>query len=186
MGLGLAIVERACGLLNHPLTFSSELSKGSVFRVRIPLVSSKLEQIDGPKTSGALVKGAQTPLVSLLIESGAGADEPLTETLEDWGINTIDASDSDQAIQLLQEIGITPDVIVVNHPGASSGADLDPIKEIRSTFGPIPAVLITAARQKALVASAKETNVLLLQKPIEPRHLRSILAWLQTPTRETA
>ena len=186
MGLGLAIVERACGLLNHPLTFSSELSKGSVFRVRIPLVSSKFEQMDRPKTSNTLVKGSQTPLVSLVIESGNDTDAPLTETLEDWGINTIDASDSEQAIQLLQEVGITPDVIIVNRPDALKGTDLVPIDEIRSTFGPIPAVLITSARPKALIARAKENNILLLQKPIEPRHLRSILAWLQTPTRETA
>jgi signal transduction histidine kinase len=40
MGLGLAIVERACGLLGHPLELSSRLGRGSVFRVTVPLAGS--------------------------------------------------------------------------------------------------------------------------------------------------
>jgi signal transduction histidine kinase len=37
MGLGLAIVERACGLLGHPLELCSRVGRGSVFRVTVPL-----------------------------------------------------------------------------------------------------------------------------------------------------
>jgi two-component system, sensor histidine kinase len=37
MGLGLAIVERACGLLGHPLEVVSRLGRGSVFRVTVKL-----------------------------------------------------------------------------------------------------------------------------------------------------
>ncbi len=39
MGLGLAIVERACGLLGHPLELVSRLGRGSVFRVTVPLAA---------------------------------------------------------------------------------------------------------------------------------------------------
>lgn len=39
MGLGLAIVERACGLLGHPLELASRLGRGSVFRVTVPLAA---------------------------------------------------------------------------------------------------------------------------------------------------
>lgn len=40
MGLGLAIVERACGLLGHPLDLASRVGQGSVFRVTVPLVQA--------------------------------------------------------------------------------------------------------------------------------------------------
>ncbi len=40
MGLGLAIVERACGLLGHPLELVSRVGRGSLFRVTVPLVPS--------------------------------------------------------------------------------------------------------------------------------------------------
>lgn len=39
MGLGLAIVERACGLLGHPLELVSRVGRGSLFRVTVPLVA---------------------------------------------------------------------------------------------------------------------------------------------------
>ena len=38
MGLGLAIVERACSLLNHDLTVTSELGKGTRFAVTLPVL----------------------------------------------------------------------------------------------------------------------------------------------------
>lgn len=40
MGLGLAIVERACGLLGHPLELHSRVGRGSVFRVTVPLAQA--------------------------------------------------------------------------------------------------------------------------------------------------
>ncbi len=39
MGLGLAIVERACGLLGHPLDLVSRVGRGSVFRVTVPMAA---------------------------------------------------------------------------------------------------------------------------------------------------
>jgi signal transduction histidine kinase len=41
MGLGLAIVERACGLLGHPLELASRVGRGSVFRVTVPLAGGR-------------------------------------------------------------------------------------------------------------------------------------------------
>ncbi|MEY4984222.1 MAG: hypothetical protein RIR62_2488, partial [Pseudomonadota bacterium] len=37
MGLGLAIVERACGLLGHPLGLRSEIGRGTSFMLQVPL-----------------------------------------------------------------------------------------------------------------------------------------------------
>ena len=39
MGLGLAIVERACAVLDHPLMLRSVLGQGTVFSVQIPLAA---------------------------------------------------------------------------------------------------------------------------------------------------
>jgi two-component system, sensor histidine kinase len=38
MGLGLAIVERACLLLGHALTLESEVGRGSTFSVEVPVI----------------------------------------------------------------------------------------------------------------------------------------------------
>ncbi|MBD3765895.1 MAG: PAS-domain containing protein, partial [Rhodobacterales bacterium] len=40
MGLGLAIVERACALLGHPLGLSSRLGRGTCFMLQVPLAET--------------------------------------------------------------------------------------------------------------------------------------------------
>lgn len=40
MGLGLAIVERACAALNHPLALRSEVGRGTTFAVDLPLAGA--------------------------------------------------------------------------------------------------------------------------------------------------
>ena len=37
LGLGLAIVERVAGLLDHPVSVRSRVGRGSVFSVAVPL-----------------------------------------------------------------------------------------------------------------------------------------------------
>lgn len=48
-GLGLATVERLCKLLKYPLSFNSELNRGSVFRVTVPVS----EPINNSSTSNS-------------------------------------------------------------------------------------------------------------------------------------
>jgi two-component system, sensor histidine kinase len=40
MGLGLAIVERACALLGHPLLLTSEPGRGTCFDLTLPLAAT--------------------------------------------------------------------------------------------------------------------------------------------------
>src|SRR5699024_2563521 len=40
MGLGLAIVRRACAKLGHPLELRSEIGRGTVFRVGLPRIEA--------------------------------------------------------------------------------------------------------------------------------------------------
>ena len=45
MGLGLAIVERACALLDHPLELHSELGRGTRFTVTVPLAEASSRRV---------------------------------------------------------------------------------------------------------------------------------------------
>lgn len=50
MGLGLAIVERACSLLNHPLRVESKVGVGTGFLVEIPRT---VRSVQHPNSSSA-------------------------------------------------------------------------------------------------------------------------------------
>jgi two-component system, sensor histidine kinase len=45
MGLGLAIVERACAALGHPLTLRSVLGRGTCFSVQVPLTDAPTTKV---------------------------------------------------------------------------------------------------------------------------------------------
>ena len=177
MGLGLAIVERACNLLEHELSFSSEPGRGSVFRVRVPLAISTTETRDAREAAS---DKALTPMVSLVIENQETPSAGLSPLLEDWGLNTIDASDGEQARQWLAEVGIVPDVIIVDQFAADGTDGAEIVRDLRRNFGPIPAVLMISDSREKPHEAALNDGIILLKKPIEPRHLRSILGWLQT------
>jgi len=180
MGLGLAIVERACDLLNHDLTFSSQLGRGSVFRVRIPLAAPGTDHPEQSPDTGQSLDQSLTPMVSLVVQNDRRMMQGMTELLESWGGNTIEADNGAHAMQLLMEVGITPDVIIADVDFSKGLDGLDMVADLRAAFGPIPAVLIATQYDAAVSRRAHAQDIILLQKPIEPRHLRSILAWLQT------
>jgi signal transduction histidine kinase len=96
MGLGLAIVERACGLLGHPLEVTSEPGRGTRFAVGLPLAE------------------ARRPLVLLV---GAGAGEPAR--LEAVGCDVIEAADAAEAEALMEQLGVAPDLALTGCPMVS-------------------------------------------------------------------
>jgi len=179
MGLGLAIVERACGLLEHDLSFSSVVRRGSVFRVRIPL-ATRASKKDGRELEKRSVDRSLTPMISLVVGSEAGGMQDLTDLLERWGINTIEAANGAEAKHLLAEVGISPDLIIANMDLSNKDDGIEMLSELRRDLGSIPAVLVTADRDGYSTDRASQEDIILLQKPIEPRNLRSILTWLQT------
>ena len=95
MGLGLAIVERACGLLGHPLEVASEPGRGSRFTVGLPLAP------------------ARRPL-ALLVAAGPEA----ARRLEAAGCDVIEAADAGEALALMGQLGVAPDMALTACPEA--------------------------------------------------------------------
>ena len=125
MGLGLAIVERACGLLGHPLEVASEVGRGTRFSVGLPLMGGR----------GA----AETDASPLLLVIGAepGRRERLARRLEAMGLDAIEAADPAEAEALLAQVEVAPDAALL--------ADPDTLAEARRRLGPLPLGVLGAA-----------------------------------------
>ncbi len=95
-GLGLAIVKKLCKLMGGDVEVSSELGKGSCFKLNILLDKSELSQQVLPKV--------KTHLLNLLIvDDNATNRAVLSGQLEHWGASVTEANDGAQALRVCEE-----------------------------------------------------------------------------------
>jgi CheY-like chemotaxis protein len=174
MGLGLAIVERACALLDHPLELISEEGRGTGFRISVPLAGERPARVDGsvPEALPQDVDG----VVALVIENDASVRTALVGLLETWGASALDAASQAEALGLLADLGIAPDVIVADYHLDDGQEGLEVIAALRAKYGVIPAILVTADRSRRLADRCAALGIPLLNKPVEPARLRAYIA----------
>lgn len=175
MGLGLAIVERACALLDHPLELISEEGRGTGFRITVPLAGERQARVDR-SVPEALLPEDVDGVVALVVENDSSVRTALVGLLEAWGVSALDAGSRDEALGLLADLGIAPDVIVADFHLDDDQDGLEVIAAIRARYGFIPAVLVTADRSRRLADRCVALAVPLLNKPVEPARLRALLA----------
>jgi two-component system, sensor histidine kinase len=181
MGLGLAIVERACALLGHPLGLTSEVGRGTCFMVQVPLSDSVagVLQADPPARRRGPVAADK---IAFLVENDAELRRALGLLLEKWGMTVLEAASGEEALALIEEIGILPDIFIVDHQLGEGMTGMDVLSQLRVAHGPVPSRLITADRASALQDLAAQSGIEVLYKPIDPRVLEAVVARLSAPT----
>jgi signal transduction histidine kinase/CheY-like chemotaxis protein len=175
MGLGLAIVERACALLDHPLELISEEGRGTGFRITVPLAGERHARVDRSAPETMLPQEVEG-VVALVVENDSTVRTALVGLLETWGVSALDAAGPEDALGLLADLGIAPDVIVADYHLHDDHDGLQVIAALRARYGVIPAVLVTADRSRRLADRCAALGIPLLNKPVEPARLRAVLA----------
>lgn len=174
VGLGLAIVERACALLDHPLEMYSAPGQGTRFFVTVPISRGRqdsrracqAEDPDGQDTA---------QLIALVVENDGEVRQGMATLLESWGVSVFDVGDRTEALALLHDIGVAPDVLLVDYHLDRGENGLDAVKAIRAHFGRVSAALLTANRSPELRKACLAQGIGFLNKPIEPAALRRFL-----------
>lgn len=175
LGLGLAIVDRACALLRHPLSIDSEEGVGTVFRVTVPLVDQNIDTISDREEATPQTQWRHDGLVVLLIENDLDMRRALTLLLENWNIEVLDVASGNEALQLLEEIDLVPDAMLVDLQLDEGELGTDVIARITEKIGPVPARVISANRSEATLEQVKSRGMQLLHKPINPISLHLFL-----------
>ncbi len=158
LGLGLAIVERACILLHHRLELVSVEGRGTGFRVTVPLAEAPPASapLAGPEGAGPL---AAEPMIALLIENDAAVAAGFVTLLEAWGVGALDAAGGEEALALLDDLGLAPDVILADYHLDGGRDGLSAIAALRARHGAIPAMLVTADRTPEVAARCAAAGV---------------------------
>ncbi|AWJ94782.1 hybrid sensor histidine kinase/response regulator (plasmid) [Azospirillum baldaniorum] len=171
LGLGLAIVQKLSALLGHPVEVRSELGKGSVFRISVPLG-------DATESPAPALPPRETERgrLAVLIDDDAIVLMGLRSIFQDWGYDTIVASSTEEALARLRAAGRRPDVMVADYRLREHKVGTEAILKIRELAGaPVPAVLLTGDSGPDVMQEAERHGIGVMFKPVTARLLQEAL-----------
>ncbi len=174
LGLGLAIVDRLCRLLDHPIEVRSAVGKGSVFAVTVPLAPANKRAIEAsivPRTQPSL---SNDKLV-LVIDDDPLVLEGMGGIFRKWGCRVITADSDADALKAATEQDDPPDLIISDYYLANGRTGIATIEWLRGELSAqIPAFLISGDTDPATLHEAKAKGFHLLHKPVNPMALRAM------------
>ena len=173
MGLGLAIVQRAGRMLDHPIALASAPGRGATFTIEAPLAASGI--LRAPVTVAA-PRGIGVSSV-LVLDNEPAILDGMRAMLGGWGVRVRTAATLDEARTVLRRARTTPDVILADYHLGEGVLGDEAVAALRYEIGhAVPAVIITADRMPDLRERLIASGLHVLQKPIKPAQLRALLA----------
>lgn len=174
LGLGLAIVERACAVLGHAVTLASRPDHGSRFVLHL---GPPADAIPPPGPSAAQgPDGIPGDLIGLLVAADPDMRRALVHLLDGWGVSVLDTPDPAEALALVDEIGLAPDFVLIDARAGDEDAALDLMQALTTRHGPLPARLLSATRAEDLRLRSRRANLPLLYKPLDTGLLHRFIA----------
>ncbi|MCP4073736.1 MAG: response regulator [Hyphomicrobiales bacterium] len=177
MGLGLSIVERACRHLGHNVEVRSKPGIGSTFSIELPMVEP-VHSVVGPKPERSFVPQDDMDLIVVIVENDPEVLFATTQKLENWGASVLGAKSTKEAVKLVREIGIAPDIILADYQLDGGDDGIKSIVALRNqTKTDIPAIMITANRKDSLIKAGHKHGFTVLTKPVQLSRLRPLIDW---------
>ncbi|MEM8785159.1 MAG: hybrid sensor histidine kinase/response regulator, partial [Pseudomonadota bacterium] len=180
LGLGLAIVERLAGLLEHPIDVRSVPGKGSVFSVRVPRSQRAAPSVE-PAPQFVPLPGLLQGVSVLCLDDDEAILEAMTALLNGWGCRAravaspaafFEAFDSER-----------PDIVIADFHLEADRDGLSVIEAIRNRSGSaVACILATAKTGEDLIARAEALDCPVLSKPLKPARLRALMTNLLSPS----
>ena len=184
LGLGLSIVERMCRTLRHPIAMNSEVGKGSLFSITVPM-GRALSVAVAPVRKEPRQADSLAGLHVLAVDNEPAIIDGLKALLSGWGIKVASALSAAEAVRSIGQRKRPLDAILADyHIHRDDGIEL--VQALRQRLGhEVPAVLITADHSPAVREQAEAAGIHVLRKPVKPAALRAVLAQLAV-SREAA
>jgi signal transduction histidine kinase len=176
LGLGLAIVDRLCRLLEHSIALETRLNRGSRFSITVPVVPARAE------IAAASVHAAMTGFggkLVVVIDDDAMVRDAMQGLLRSWGCVTIAADTESDVVAGLAAAGHGPDLVISDYRLAHGQSGFDLIDRLKCRFGArLPVFLISGDTAPERLREAQASGYRLLHKPADPVTLRAIVGSL--------
>ena len=176
MGLGLAIVERACGLLDHGLALRSAPGRGTCFSVDLAVVAHHAKPAYREATATIPEEpGDNSDRIALLVENDLDLRRAIALLLERRGVSVLEATSGEEALSLLEEIGIVPDVYLVDQQLDGTLTGIETVQALHAEYGERPTRILTANRTPQTRLSADAAGIEIMYKPIAAEALEAFV-----------
>ena len=174
LGLGLAIADGLCRVLEHPLQVRSWPGKGSVFSVCVPLARKPAQQAQRNP-----IEQQGTPLTGCQVLCIDNEDSILTgmhSLLSRWGCQVWTARNRLECEHLLGE-DVRPHLTLVDYHLDEGDTGTELMAWLRTRLGePVPGVVISADGRAELIDEVHAAGLDYLAKPVKPAALRALVS----------
>ena len=172
LGLGLAIADGLCRVLEHPLAVRSWPGQGSVFSVTVPLAShAEVTAPPPPEPNGQSLAGTRV----LCVDNEDSILTGMRSLLSRWGCQVWTARNRLECAQLLGE-NLRPQLALVDYHLDQGDTGTELMAWLRTRLGePLPGVVISADGRPELIAQVHAAGLDYLAKPVKPAALRALL-----------
>jgi PAS domain S-box-containing protein len=172
LGLGLAIVQRISGLLEHPVDVRSAPGRGSVFSITVPAAPAMAAA--EPQAAPEVERG--TGQFAVLVDDDAIVLLGLKAMFEEWGYEVLVAGSTDDALARLERSGRQPDIVVADYRLREDRVGTEAILCIRRRYGAdIPGIILTGETGPEAQRDATAHGLRVIHKPVTPRQLGKAL-----------
>ncbi|MDC0663865.1 hybrid sensor histidine kinase/response regulator [Marinobacter sp. SS21] len=175
LGLGLAIVDRISGMLNHPVNVQSVQGRGSVFSITVPRAPSSVVKQSEPRQQ-RVARGVSNlrDLQVLCIDNDVKILQGMQALLTNWQCQVTAATSLDNAVAKLD--GRQPDIMLADYQLDDDQNGLDAMDAIREKSGTdLPGILITGYLGEEVKEDALQRGYQVLYKPVKPAALRALV-----------
>jgi PAS domain S-box-containing protein len=178
-GLGLAIVKRLGEILDHKIEVRSISGKGTRFLIEVPRGRSSVKVPDA--ASPIHPRNDTFPGNVLTIEDEASVRAALRKSLKTKGVDATIVATAIEALTLIREQGLRPDVLLCDFNLRGSPNGVESIRQLRAALCQnVPAVVMTGDIRSQTVDSISAQGVSVLIKPFSTEELLDALRG-QTP-----
>ena len=174
-GLGLSIVQRLVRLLNLRLEVTSEVGKGSVFSLLLPLGQVQRPLTQPPAATGAPRESpAGRPRV-LLVEDDPGVRDATRMLLNVEGYRVRAVASLAEALRSAREEG-PPDLLITDYHLREGELGTHVIAALRENLGAeVRAVLVTGDTSNVVKHMPNDPHLRIASKPIDAEQLLTVL-----------
>lgn len=173
LGLGLSIVQHLTKLLDHKIQVRSKLGHGSVFAIEIMLPAEITRHQVNPPAQASSLTTRDTPCrtgVILLVEDDPDVRELMELLLKAEGHDVAVARDGFEALELVTEGRIVPELLIAdfNLPRSMNGLQL--AGKLRGLLRrQLPVVIMTGDISTATMRDVNAQDCVQLNKPVKPK-----------------